>query len=107
MLERVGLRPDVAGDGREAVAMCALLPYDLIFMDCQMPEMDGYEATGEIRRREGAAHRTPILAMTAGAMAADRERCLRAGMDAHLSKPVKAEQLRRALAKYLEARPVG
>jgi PAS domain S-box-containing protein len=107
LLGKLGCRVDVAANGREAVAMAAQLPYDLIFMDCQMPEMDGYEATGEIRRREGAAHRTPILAMTAGAMAADRERCLRAGMDAHLSKPVKAEQLRRALAKYLEARPVG
>jgi PAS domain S-box-containing protein len=102
LLGKLGCRVDVAADGREALAMAAQLPYDLIFMDCQMPEMDGFEATVEIRRREGAAHRTPIVAMTAGAMAADRERCRQAGMDGYLSKPVKAEQLRETLGQYLE-----
>ncbi len=102
LLGKLGCRVDVAANGLEALAMAAQLPYDLIFMDCQMPEMDGFEATGEIRRREGAAHRTPIVAMTAGAMAADRERCRQAGMDGYLSKPVRAEQLRETLGLYLE-----
>jgi CheY-like chemotaxis protein len=102
MLEKLGLRADLAADGREAVEMFSLVPYDLIFMDCQMPEMDGYEATGEIRRREGAVHHTPIVAITAGAMTEDRERCIAAGMDGYLSKPVRAEQVREALVKYLE-----
>jgi two-component system sensor histidine kinase/response regulator len=101
LLGKLGCRVDVAANGQEALAMAAQLPYDLIFMDCQMPVMDGFEATGEIRAREGAAHHTPIVAMTAGAMAEDRERCLRAGMDSYLSKPVKSAHLRETLAKYL------
>jgi CheY-like chemotaxis protein len=107
LLGKLGCRVDVAANGREALAMCAQLPYDLILMDCQMPEMDGYEATGEIRRREGAARHTPIVAMTAGAMAEDRERCLQAGMDGYLSKPVRPAQLREALGKHLELSPCG
>jgi CheY-like chemotaxis protein len=102
LLGKLGCRVDVAANGREALGMAAQLPYDLILMDCQMPEMDGYQATGEIRKREGAAHHTPIVAMTAGAMAEDRERCIEAGMDGYLSKPVRAEQLRETLGKYLE-----
>jgi PAS domain S-box-containing protein len=100
LLGKLGCRVDLAANGREALDMAALLPYDLIFMDCQMPEMDGYEATGEIRRREGAARHTPIIALTAGAMAEDRERCLRAGMDDYLSKPFRAAQLREMLDKH-------
>jgi PAS domain S-box-containing protein len=105
LLGKLGCRVDVAANGREALGMAAQLPYELILMDCQMPEMDGYQATGEIRRREGAARHTPIVAMTAGAMAGDRERCLQAGMDGYLSKPVRAEQLREMLGKYLELPP--
>jgi CheY-like chemotaxis protein len=101
LLGKLGCRVDVAANGREALDMAALLPYDLIFMDCQMPEMDGYQATGEIRRREGADGHTPIIAMTAGAMPEDRERCRLAGMDGYLSKPVRAEQLWEMLGKYL------
>ena len=100
LLGKLGCRVDVAANGREALDMAALLPYDLIFMDCQMPEMDGYQATGEIRRREGPARHTPIIALTAGAMAEDRERCLRAGMDDYLSKPFRAAQLREMLAQH-------
>jgi CheY-like chemotaxis protein len=84
MLEKLGVRPDLAADGRGALEMFGLLPYDLIFMDCQMPEMDGYAATGEIRRREGPNQHVPIVAMTAEALAGCRERCHAAGMDDHL-----------------------
>jgi signal transduction histidine kinase/CheY-like chemotaxis protein len=101
MLERVGLRPDVAGNGREAVAMCAMLRYDLIFMDCQMPEMDGYAATAEIRKRQGSDGQVAIIAMTAEAMEGSRERCIEAGMDDYIAKPVRLEEMIEALQKWV------
>jgi CheY-like chemotaxis protein len=94
LLGKLGCRVDVAANGQEALAMAAQLPYDLIFMDCQMPVMDGYEATAEIRKLEGADRHTPIVALTAAAMAEDRERCARVGMDGYLTKPFTLEQLR-------------
>jgi len=94
MLAKLGCQVDVAVNGREAVEMSARLPYHLIFMDCQMPVMDGYEATAEIRKLEGADRHTPIVALTAAAMAEDRERCARVGMDGYLTKPFTLEQLR-------------
>jgi signal transduction histidine kinase/CheY-like chemotaxis protein len=104
MLEKLGMRPDLAADGREALEKFGLLPYDLIFMDCQMPEMDGYAATREIRRREGPNQHVPIVAMTAEVLAGCRERCLAAGMDDHLPKPVKMEFLFEALRKWVPAK---
>jgi signal transduction histidine kinase/DNA-binding response OmpR family regulator len=101
MLERLGLRADVAANGRETVRMFELLPYDLVFMDCQMPEMDGYEAAGEIRRREGPGRRVAIIAMTADAMAGCREQCLEAGMDDFVNKPVAMEALFEALQRWV------
>jgi signal transduction histidine kinase/CheY-like chemotaxis protein len=101
MLERAGLRPDVAGNGREAVEMCAMLPYDLIFMDCQMPEMDGYTATTEIRKLQGSDGHVAIIAMTAEAMDGARERCLAAGMDDYVMKPVRLDDLIDALKKWV------
>jgi CheY-like chemotaxis protein len=103
LLERLGLTADVAANGREAVELFKKLPYDLILMDCQMPEMDGYEASREIRRREPSGHHTLIVAMTARAMAGAREHCLDAGMDDYISKPVRLEDLSQVLDRCLSA----
>jgi len=103
MLEGLGLRADVAANGREAVRMFELLPYDVVLMDCQMPEMDGYEASREIRRREGPGRHVAIIAMTADVMAGCREQCLEAGMDDFISKPVAMEALFEALRKWAPA----
>ena len=103
LLEKLGCRVDVAANGREALAMWQALPYDVVFMDCQMPEMDGYEATRAMRRDESGRH-TPVIALTANAMPDDREACLRAGMDAYLSKPIRAEELAMALARWAPAK---
>jgi PAS domain S-box-containing protein len=99
-LEKLGCRPDVACNGREAVEMARSSPYDLILMDCRMPEMDGYTATREIRRQENAGARIPIVAMTAHAVTGAREECLGAGMDDYISKPVSPGELERVLLRW-------
>ena len=99
-LEKLGCRVDVAADGREAVQMATELRYSVIFMDCSMPEMDGFQATAELRNRLKGTRRVPIIAVTANALAEDRERCLAAGMDDYISKPVRNEDLRVALLRW-------
>jgi CheY-like chemotaxis protein len=101
MLERLGLRADVAGNGLEAVRMMRTLPYDAIFMDCQMPEMDGYAATREIRRTEMPGDHIAIIAMTAETHCGARDQCLSAGMDEYVAKPVTLQDLSRAIEKWL------
>jgi two-component system, sensor histidine kinase and response regulator len=103
MLEKMGYRVDIAPDGYQAVTLAMANRYDLVLMDCSMPEMDGYQATAEIRRlhKEGALRRIPVIALTANALPEDRERCLAAGMDDYLSKPIARDDLRTMLDKYL------
>ena len=100
MLERLGCRVDKAGNGKEAVEMAEALPYDVIFMDCHMPEMDGYDATREIRGAEKRGQHRVIVAMTANALKGDREKCIEAGMDDYISKPIHKDALTTALARY-------
>ena len=105
ILERLGATVDVAKNGVEAVNAAARHRFDLILMDCQMPEMDGFQATGAIRASEAAAanggRRTPIIALTANAMQGDRERCVAAGMDDYLPKPVRSDELSLMLEKWV------
>ena len=100
ILGRAGIRVDVASHGAEALAMLARRTYDGVLMDCQMPVMDGFEATRQIRRQAALAD-LPVLAMTANAMAGDRERCLAAGMNDHIAKPFDVDQLFRTLQRWI------
>jgi len=109
MLKTMGCRIDIAENGLKAVDMSAKYPYDLIFMDCQMPEMDGYAATDKIRSREAAGktgEHIPIIALTANAIAGDHKKCLLAGMDDYLSKPFNFKQLSTALRRWLPEKEI-
>ena len=105
MLLRAGVETEIAGNGREALAQLQAGTFDLVFMDVQMPEMDGFEAAAAIRARETASGgaRLPIVAMTASAMSGDRERCLEAGMDDYVSKPFIQSDLLAALRRWVPA----
>jgi CheY-like chemotaxis protein len=107
MLERLGCRVDVANNGREAIRALKRIRYALVLMDVRMPEMNGFDATDEIRRYEARTGRhTPIIAMTAGAMESDREHCIAAGMDDYLSKPIRLNDFEGVLRRWVYAQAV-
>ena len=101
MVEKFGCHADVASDGAEAVALHAAHPYDLILMDCQMPQLDGYQATQRIRVLEGSVRHTPVIALTACATQSERENCLANGMDDFITKPVQPQALEEVLGRWL------
>src|SRR5439155_20575966 len=105
LLEKRGHRVVLAGNGREAILALEKEKFDLVFMDLQMPEMDGFEATAAIREREkGTVLHQEVIALTAHAMTGDRERCLAAGMDGYLTKPIRPQELDNVLSMWVDRR---
>jgi CheY-like chemotaxis protein len=106
LLNKLGYEAEVAANGNEVIAALKTAPIDLVLMDCQMPEMDGYEATAAIRAADSPVpnRRIPIIAMTAHAMKGDREHCLACGMDDYLAKPVRERELAEMLIKWMTVR---
>lgn len=107
IFKNAGLAPDIAINGREAIESCKSGKYDLILMDCELPEVDGYEATKRIRALEGKSKHTPIVAMTANVLNEDKEKCYEAGMDDYLSKPINIKEFYDKLAKYIKIASTG
>ncbi|BAU64276.1 two-component sensor histidine kinase [Stanieria sp. NIES-3757] len=105
MLQAIGYQPDWVSNGQEAIALLEQKEYDVILMDCQMPEMDGYEATRIIRQRESSQRHTIIIGLTAHVMKGDREKCLEVGMDDYLSKPIDLDKLIKILDDWLQTIP--
>jgi two-component system, sensor histidine kinase and response regulator len=104
-LVKLGIQADVAANGREGLEMLRMRPYDLVLMDCQMPEMNGYDAASQIRRLDGPNRRVPVIAMTAEVLDGYRDRCLQAGMDDYIVKPVSMQDLTRMLRTWLRDAP--
>jgi CheY-like chemotaxis protein len=109
MLQKLGITADVANNGLEAIEALETIPYDLVFMDIQMPEMDGLDACRHIRNKQSSVldHEVPIVAMTAHAMKGDREKCIEAGMSDYLSKPINLNALSKIIDKWIEQVPEG
>jgi two-component system sensor histidine kinase/response regulator len=104
LIERLGYAADCVANGKEALEALGMIPYDLVFMDCEMPEMDGYEATRAIRHMKTPAPGPVIIAMTANALKGDRERCLKAGMNDYVAKPIRADELSAVIERWLSKR---
>jgi CheY-like chemotaxis protein len=102
LVKKLGWEIELAHNGAEAVEACRTAPFDLVLMDCQMPEMDGFEATRTIRSAEAAGRHIPIVAVTANAMDGDRERCLAAGMDDYVTKPLSRASLSAAVERLAQ-----
>ena len=107
ILRKLGYQVEAVSNGQEAVDVLARVPFDVILMDCQMPEMDGYEATARIRKMDGLVRYIPIIAMTAHAMKGDRERCLQAGMNDYIAKPIEARHLNAIIHKQVRGTRIG
>jgi CheY-like chemotaxis protein len=101
-LARLGYQADTVANGQEALAALMQISYDAVLMDCQMPVMDGYAATKELRKREGTERHTLVIAITAFGLEGDRDKCVEAGMDDYIGKPVRMSQLEEVLARYLD-----
>ncbi len=104
ILKKLGYRVDIAANGKEAVQALEMIPYNMVLMDCQMPQMDGYDATREIRNPDSKVlnHNIIIVAMTANAMEGDREKCINAGMDDYVTKPIKKDAISSVMAHFFE-----
>jgi two-component system, sensor histidine kinase and response regulator len=100
-LQRIGCAIEVARNGGDAIDLAAKSDFDVILMDCHLPELDGFEATGLIREQQDGRRRVPIIALTANAMTGTRERCLAAGMDDYLSKPISLQDLTKCLSRWI------
>jgi CheY-like chemotaxis protein len=105
IVSRAGAQVDIAVNGKEAVELHQANPYDVILMDCQMPEMDGYQATVRIRSMDGAASLAPIIGVTANAFQEDKERCFSAGMNGYVAKPLTRQSLLEAIMAQVGAKP--
>lgn len=107
MLEMLGCQVEIAENGLEALDKLQESAFDLIFMDIQMPDMDGYDCTREIRKNERQEDHVPIVALTANALQGDREKCLTAGMDEYISKPFRLIDLENVMLKFIQPKEVG
>jgi CheY-like chemotaxis protein len=103
ILEHLGYSSDLAADGVEALTMLEHAAYDAVLMDCQMPQLDGFEATRRLRAGEGRGRRTPVIAMTAGVTEEEQRRCREAGMDDYVPKPISPDTLRDSLSRWVSA----